>query len=311
MPLAAHPMHDRKSPLLPAPRFVFGLSELASGYDVLLCDVWGVIHNGLKAFPAAADALRRFRAQGGKVILLSNAPLPHGSVRYKLDRLGMPRNAYDAIVTSGDIAVSLILERGDAPLFNIGPIYDRALYREVRKISGQAPRLTKLKDAAYTVCTGLFDPSGETPADYDPMLALMLERGLDFLCANPDLVVHVGPQLIYCAGAIAARYATMGGKVIQGGKPHAPIYGRAFAIAEALLGKPAVRSRVLAIGDAMRTDIRGAIEQSLDSLFIASGIHQDQILTSDVARGVDGASLAAFIQAEGFAPTAVSLHLNW
>ena len=290
---------------------ITGLSELSPDYDVVLCDVWGVVHDGLKTHAAAVDALLRFRAKGGKVILISNAPAPAGAVRYRLDRMHVPRKAYDAIVTSGDIIASMIVERGDAPLYNIGPIYDRSLYREVRKVSGHAPRLSKLKDAAYVVCTGLFDPDTETPADYDPMLALMLERRLDFLCANPDLVVHVGPTLMYCAGAIAERYEAMGGKVIQGGKPHAPIYIRALGMAEALLDRPVLRSRVLAIGDAMRTDVRGAIEQSLDSLFIVAGIHQDQILTTGIEGNLDAASFGDFIQAAGFAPTAVSLRLAW
>jgi HAD superfamily hydrolase (TIGR01459 family) len=304
-------VHDRKTPIIPAPRLVSGLSKLSPRYDVLLCDVWGVVHNGLALHPAAIDALLRFRGQGGKVILVSNAPAPAGAVRYRLDRLKVPRKAYDAIVTSGDIIASLIAARGDAPLYNIGPIYDRSLYREVRKLSGRSPRLSKLKDAAYVVCTGLFDPDTETPADYDPSLAQMLERRLDFLCANPDLVVHVGPKLIYCAGAIAERYEAMGGTVIQGGKPYPPIYERALGAAEALLGHPAQRSRILVIGDAMRTDVKGAIAQSFDSLFIVAGIHQDEILTSGIGGNLDAASFAEFIQAAGFASTAVSLRLAW
>jgi len=304
-------MHDRKNPIISAPRFISGLAEIAAGYDVLLCDIWGVVHNGVKPHPAAVDALQRFRGQGGKVILVSNAPAPAGAVRYRLDRIKVPRKAYDAIVTSGDVIASLIAARGDAPLYNIGPAYDRSLYREVRKLSGHATRRTKLKDAAYAVCTGLFDPDTETPADYDPMLTLMLKRGLDFLCANPDLVVHVGPVLMYCAGAIAERYETMGGKVIQGGKPHPPIYERAFGTAGALLGAPVQRSRVLVIGDAMRTDIRGAIAQGLDSLFIAEGIHQDELFQSDAGRSVDSAAFLDFIQTAGFAPSAVLPALKW
>ncbi len=304
-------VHDRKTPLPAAPRLISGLSEIRASYDVLLCDIWGVIHNGLALHSAAVDALLRFRAQGGKVILVSNAPAPAGAVRHRLDRLKVPRKAYDAIVTSGDIIASMIVARGDVPLYNIGPVYDRSLYREVRKLAGWSPRLAKLKDAAYAVCTGLFDADTETPEDYDPMLAQMLERRLDFLCANPDLVVHVGPKLIYCAGAIAERYEAMGGTVVQGGKPHPPIYERALGMAEALLGQPAQRSRILVIGDAMRTDVKGAIAQSFDSLFIVAGIHQDEILTIGIGESLDAASFAEFIQAAGFAPTAVLLRLAW
>ncbi len=306
-------VHDRKmNPAIASPRPISGLSELAADYDVLFCDIWGVVHNGLAPHQGAIDALLRFRAKGGKVILVSNAPAPAGAVRHRLDRIPVPRNAYDSIVTSGDVIAAMIAERGDAPLFNIGPSYDRSLYLAARKLrGGLLPRRTKLKDAAYAVCTGLFDPDTETPADYDPMLALMLDRELDLLCANPDLVVHVGPKLMYCAGAIAERYEAIGGIVIQGGKPHPPIYERAFSVADALLGEPTARSRVLVIGDAMRTDIKGAIRQSLESLLIVAGIHQDEILTSKSDGSVDIPSLMRLIAATGFAPTAFAPRLIW
>jgi HAD superfamily hydrolase (TIGR01459 family) len=313
-------VHDRKSPIIQKPRLITGLAELSADYDVLLCDVWGVIHNGLSPHPAAVDALLRFRAKGGKVILVSNAPVPAGAVRYRLDRLPIPRKAYDAIVTSGDVIASLIAERGDAPLFNIGPSYDRSLYREVLKINGRLPHRVRLEVARYVVCTGLFDPDTETPADYDPMLAIMLEHQLDFLCANPDLVVHVGPKLMYCAGAIAERYENAGGQVIQGGKPYPPIYQRALKMAETFAGHPPSLARVLVIGDAMQTDVKGAIEQSFDSLFIIAGIHRGEILKSDDAKPARDEKLgagrfakpfAAFIHAAGFAPTAALLQLKW
>ncbi len=313
-------MHDQKSPIIPQPRLISGLAELSADYDVLLCDVWGVIHNGLSPHQAAVDALLRFRTKGGRVILVSNAPVPAGAVRYRLDRLPIPRKAYDAIVTSGDVIASLIAERGDAPLFNIGPSYDRSLYREVRKINGRLPRRVKLEDARYVVCTGLFDPDTEIPADYDQMLTIMLERRLDFLCANPDLVVHVGAKLMYCAGAIAERYEKARGKVIQGGKPYPPIYQRALKMAETFAGHALSRARVLVIGDAMQTDVKGAIGQSFDSLFIIAGIHRDEILKSDHAKSDEDEKLGAksfvkpfaeLIQAAGFAPTAALLQLKW
>jgi len=303
-------VHDRKSHIPAVPRFVSGLAELSPAYDVLLCDVWGVVHNGLKPHPAAVDALLRFRGQGGKVILISNAPVPAGAVRFRLDRMHLPRKAYDTIITSGDIIAALIAGRGEAPLFNIGPSFDRSLYREVCKLTGELPRRAKLEDAAYAVCTGLFDPDTETPADYDGMLAIMLERQLDLLCANPDIVVHVGSRLIYCAGAIAERYEASGGKVIQGGKPFPPIYERALSKAEALLTQPLRRGRVLVIGDSMQTDIKGALAQSLDSLFIAGGIHRSEIET-DRSGTLNHASFKKFVQTAGFAPSAAMLQLKW
>jgi HAD superfamily hydrolase (TIGR01459 family) len=302
-------LHDRKN-IIPSPLMISGLAELSERYDVLFCDVWGVVHDGLSPHLLAIDAMMRFRASGGKVILMSNAPVPAGAVRNRLDRLQVPRKSYDAIITSGDVIAAMIAERGDAPLFNIGPRHDRSLYRNVRKISGKAPRLTKLDKAAFVVCTGLFDPETETPADYDAMLKIMHERRLDFLCANPDIVVHVGPKLVYCAGAIAERYEDFGGTVIQGGKPHPPIYERAYKIVEALLGRPASHARILVIGDAMRTDVKGAIAQSLDSLFIVAGIHRDELL-SDLNGNIDSKALANLIQAAGFAPYAMLLQLKW
>jgi len=290
-----------------------GLGAIAENYDLILCDVWGVVHDGLKPHAYALDALQRFRAKGGHVVLISNAPVPAGSVRHRLDRLPVPRKTYDAIVTSGDIIVSLIVERGDAPIFNIGPSYDRSLYRAVQKLRGSAPRLVPLAEASFAVCTGLNKPEREEPKDYDTLLAAMLERRLDFLCANPDIVVHVGPQLMLCAGAIAERYAAMGGPVIQGGKPYAPIYQRALGLDAEKRGRPIEKSRVLAIGDAMQTDIKGAREQGIDALFIASGIHKDELMQADRKgnRSADEASLERLFTATGYAPDFIMTGLGW
>jgi len=305
--------HSPSSQAEPQDLHLSGLGAIAENYDLILCDVWGVVHNGLTPHAGSLDALQRFRAKGGRVVLISNAPVPAGSVRHRLDRLPVPRKTYDAIVTSGDVIVSLIVERGDAPIFNIGPSYDRSLYQAVNKLRGATPRRVRLPEASYVVCTGLTDPDREEPKDYDTLLQSMLEKGLDFLCANPDIVVHVGPKLMFCAGAIAERYASIGGKVIQGGKPYAPIYERALGLGSQMLGRSVEKSRVLAIGDAMQTDIKGAREQTIASLFIASGIHQDELMKTgkDGCPSPDGPSLERLFAATGFAPDFIMAGLRW
>ncbi len=293
------------------PRLIHGLAELADGYDVILCDVWGVLHNGAVCFKKAAEALRQFRAKGGSVALITNSPNPSWIVRAQLDKLGAPGEAYDAIVSSGDVTVSLLIERADLPLFHIGPASEQALFAEVLALTGHAPRLAPLDEAGFALCTGLVDPMRESPADYDARLAQMLKRGLDLICANPDIVVQDGANLIYCAGAIAERYAEMGGRVIQAGKPFPPIYERALGYARELRGGGIDRARVLAIGDAMRTDIKGACGQGLASLFVTSGIHREELHGGKENAALDAAALRQFAEAAGFAPTAAIAELVW
>ncbi|WP_051952560.1 TIGR01459 family HAD-type hydrolase [Methylocapsa aurea] len=304
------------------PRLIHGLADLAEGFDVVLCDVWGVLHNGAIVFAKAVDALRRFRLQGGKagtggaVVLITNSPNPSRFVRAHLDRLGAPGDAYDAIISSGDVTASLLIERAGARLLHIGPPDETALFDEVLALTGKAPRLASIEDADYVLCTGLTDPWRETPADYDARLARMHARGLDLICANPDIVVQDGGALAYCAGAIAERYAEAGGRVIQAGKPFPPIYERALALASGLRGGALDRTRVLAVGDAMRTDIKGACDQDLSSLFVTSGIHREELhrktpegAVADAA--LDAAALRQFTQAAGFSPTAAIPELVW
>ncbi|QBR70985.1 TIGR01459 family HAD-type hydrolase [Beijerinckiaceae bacterium] len=292
-------------------RLVRGLAELASGYDVVLSDVWGVVHNGLIAFSKAADALSRFRAQGGTVVLITNSPNPSRFVQAQLDRLGVPRAAYDAIVSSGDVTVSLLVERADKGMFRIGPPEETALFDEILSRHGEPPRLVPFEEAAFVLCTGLIDPFHEAPADYDPILARMLGRRLDLICANPDIVVEDGGQLFYCAGAIAERYADMGGHVIQAGKPFAPIFAKALALARQAEGKTADSARILVIGDAMRTDIKGAYEQGLDSLFVTSGIHRSELHGPVQGAALDAAAFRQFVEAADFAPTSAIPELVW
>ena len=305
-------MHaPRSQPVSYAPRLLVGLRDIAQDYDVLLCDIWGVIHNGAVYFLQAVDALSRFRAKGGTVVLITNAPRPRGHVIDFLDELGVPRAAYDGLVSSGDITVSLILARGDQPLAHIGPMQDRSLFAAAEDLSGRAVRFAGLEDAGFVVCTGFFDADQEILDDYLPRLDLMRRRGLDFICANPDIVVEVGDTLVYCAGALAEAYAALGGRVIQAGKPYPPIYARALGEAAVLSGKAIDLTRVLAIGDAMHTDIKGAQAQALNSLFVTSGIHRAELHGGPRATELDAAAFRQFFENTGFAPTMASPELIW
>jgi HAD superfamily hydrolase (TIGR01459 family) len=244
-----------------------GLSRIADRYDALLCDIWGVIHNGREAFPEACAALSWFAANRGPVVLISNAARPSAAVAPQLDALGVPRAAWSGFVSSGDATRVLLAERAPGPAWKLGPDRDSSLYE------GLGLTFTTPEAAAFIACTGPVDDETETPEDYRQPLALCAERGLTMICANPDIVVQRGDRLIYCGGALAELYAAMGGPVLMAGKPHAPIYALALAEADALLGRTLARDRVLCIGDGIATDIKGAASQGLDCLLIASGIH--------------------------------------
>jgi HAD superfamily hydrolase (TIGR01459 family) len=294
--------------LPPAARvpLIDGLSAIADRYDAVLCDIWGVLHNGRQAFPPACEALAAFRRRGGAVVLISNAPRPNPPIREQVIRLGVSPDVFDAIVTSGDVTIGLIAERGAAPVHHIGPKRDLALI-EAAVQAGARPVLVGLEQASYVLCTGLFDDRVETPDDYAERLRAMAARRLTLICANPDLVVHRGAELIYCAGALAQAYEALGGETIYAGKPHAPIYQAALAAAAAARQAPLERSRVLAIGDAMRTDIAGAAGQGLDALFVAAGIHRDALHGSGAAAAEE--KLQSLFRREKLRPVAAMREL--
>ena len=277
-------------------------STLAPDYDVLMCDVWGVIHNGITASPHASDALMRVRARGGVVILITNAPRPSEVVTRQLDRLHVPRETYDAIVSSGDVTRSVIEERRGQSLFHLGPERDRSIF------SGLNVHFAPLESADYVVCSGLEDDEVETPDDYRARLETMLARKLFMVCGNPDVVVERGSTLVYCAGAIADLYATIGGKVLYAGKPYRPIYDMALAKAETAAGRKIALSRVLAVGDSVRTDLKGARTFGVDFLFVTSGIHAEELGSREQP---DNAALTATFTAAGGMPKAVMRELRW
>ncbi len=246
-----------------------GLDELADRYDAILCDVWGVLHNGKAVWQDAANALSRFRELGGVVVLITNAPRPQGPVLEQLANLLVPDGVFDDLVTSGDATRSLVSEL-DGPVYHLGPERDFTLYE------GLDVTFSEPEDAAGVVCTGLFDDRKETPADYRDLLLRLASLDLPFICANPDLVVEYGDQLLWCAGALARDYAAIGGTTHIVGKPHAPIYEHALEKISAALGSTPEKSRMLAIGDGLPTDIAGARDFGVDALFISNGIHSGE-----------------------------------
>jgi HAD superfamily hydrolase (TIGR01459 family) len=293
-------------------RLLSGLSEIAAGYGVILCDVWGVLHNGSRAYEGAAAALERFRAGGGKVVLLTNSPNPGRFVAAQLGRLGVTRGAYDGIVSSGDVTVSLLAARAEEGVFHIGPPGETFLFDEVLAIAGKAPQKVPLKQAQFVLCTGLADPWRETLADYDALLAAMRARNLELLCANPDILVEDGGMVFYCAGALAERYAAKGGKAVMAGKPFTPIFARALALAGAARAEgEGKRESVLVIGDTVETDIKGAHLLGIDSLLVTSGIHRNDLHGNGRCAALDAAALRQFLEAAGIFPMAAIPELIW
>lgn len=287
----------------PGLEIVSGLHSMAPRYDLILSDIWGVLHNGIEAHAAASEALTRYRDGGGRVVLVSNAPRPSRVILKHLDSLGVPRRAYDRIVTSGDLSRAAVAERSAGVVHHIGPERDVLLFK------GLDVRFGPLETADYVVCTGLFDDETETAEDYLPILERMLPRGLLMVCANPDLVVERGERLIPCAGAIALLYEDRGGPVLYTGKPHRPIYDAALALgAEANGGEAPPRSRVLAIGDAIRTDIVGAARAELASLLVAGGIHAAELGDGGLAPGSPG---ERWLAAQSVRPDAFMPVLAW
>ena len=284
------------------PDIIERFAPLARDYDVLLCDVWGVVHNGVAAFPQACEALARFRADGGTVILITNAPRAGESVLRILDRLGVPHDAYDGIMSSGDVTRSVVEARLRQRVFHLGPPRDLSIF------TGLDVTFAPAETADYVVCSGLFDDTVETPENYRELLTAMRARALFMVCANPDIVVERGDELVYCAGALADAYAALGGKVLYCGKPYAPIYEAALGKAAVLRGGAVPRHRVLAIGDSVRTDLKGAASFGVDCLFVISALHAEE---AGGRHAPDLSGLNAMFAAAGVAPKAVTRKLAW
>jgi HAD superfamily hydrolase (TIGR01459 family) len=288
--------------VIKAPSFLTSFQELAQNYDAVLSDVWGVVHNGVVATPSACEALTRFREGGGTVILITNAPRPGATVVKFIDNVGVPHSAYDGIVSSGDVTRSVMQSRPQKNVFHIGPERDLPIF------DGLGLNFVPMEQADYVVCTGLNHDEVETPETYRALLTDIRKRNLFMLCGNPDLVVERGDKLIYCAGALADLYASFGGDVLYAGKPHRPIYDLALERVAKARGKPVDKTRVLAIGDSIRTDLTGATSYGLDCLFVTAGIHAEELGGRETP---DPAVLAKMFAGAGIAPKAVTRRLAW
>ena len=258
---------------------IASLDDIAPRYDAVFCDLWGCLHNGQRPFPAAVAALQSFRAGGGTVVLLTNAPRPKGSVVAQLDRMGVPRDAWDEVVTSGDAAqFGLVSGAVGRKVFFIGADKDEPFFSDfapdVAAFAASQPPVQRvpLAEAEGVVCTGLRDDLTETPDDYRAELLLARTMGLPMLCANPDIVVDWGDKRLWCAGALAQAYTEMGGRALFFGKPHPPIYDLARRRLSALRdGDP----QILCIGDGIATDVQGGMGEGLDTLFITGGLEAE------------------------------------
>jgi HAD superfamily hydrolase (TIGR01450 family) len=277
------------------PQTIASLDEMSGRYAAILCDVWGVLHNGVRHFETAAVALAAARERGLAVVLITNAPRPHQGVEAQLAALQVPQAAWDRVVTSGDVTRELV-SAGPRRVFHLGPDRDLSLY------DGLDIDIVEEFEANSVVCTGLFDDETETPDDYAEMLRRMRARNLPMICANPDIVVERGDRMIWCAGALARDYGQLGGRTLIAGKPHAPIYAAALKAAGEVLGREVGRSEALAIGDGMLTDIKGASDNGVDALYVSGGIHAKDYGHPD---NPEPDKLEAFLVKHGFHPVAM------
>jgi HAD superfamily hydrolase (TIGR01459 family) len=281
------------------------LADVSARYDAVFCDLWGCLHNGVTPFPAAVAALQAYRARGGVVLLLTNAPRPKSSVIKQLDRIGVPHDAYDLVVSSGDAAqYALLTGAVGRKVHHIGADKDEVFFTDfaadLEMIAAREPKisLVAMTEAEGIVCTGLRDDQTETPDDYRAALLLAKTRDLPMLCANPDLVVDLGHKRVYCAGALAQAYEEMGGTALYFGKPHPPIYDLARRRLAAHVGRDDLS--VLCIGDGIGTDVQGGQSEGLDTLFITGGLAADQF-GADVAHP-DAGMLATWLDEKMLAP---------
>ena len=281
----------------PASPILSSIASLAETSEAWIVDIWGVMHNGARAHPAAGEACKRFRARGGIVVLLSNAPRPFSAVVPHMTSLGVDPDAYDTGVTSGDATREMIADWQRRPLLHIGPERDRGLFE------GYDIEFATPETAEVIVCSGLRDDLTETPADYSDLFAGLLTRNVPMICANPDIMVEKGERLLYCAGALAADYEAKGGKVTYAGKPHTPIYDRTLREIARLKGRPVAKENILCIGDGVETDLKGAHNAGFRSVFIASPIF--------LPDGLSAPALTKLFANRPFAPIAALPALAW
>jgi len=281
-------------------RIVTTLAAISEPYDALFCDLWGCVHDGVRPFDDAVAALRTFRANGGIVVLVTNAPRHRASVEKQLANMGVPTDCWDTIATSGDSArAAMFTGAVGSKVWFMGEKHDRSFFDPMSLITDPVDiQEVALEDAEGIICCGPFDPHAD-PADMRPQLLYAKQKGLPLLCANPDIVVDRGESREWCAGAIAQIYSEMGGESLYFGKPHPPIYDLARRrLAE--LGRDVPDTRILAVGDGILTDIKGALGEDIDSLFITGGLAAAETKT---VTQPDANALSAYIETEMVTPT--------
>ncbi|HZH28863.1 MAG TPA: TIGR01459 family HAD-type hydrolase [Azospirillaceae bacterium] len=290
------------------PPILTGLSGTADRYDGFILDLWGVLHDGVRAYPGAADALARLKAGAKRIVLLSNSPGRRRLVADKMAGMGIGPDLYDHLVTSGEVTFEALRDRDDpfhAALgrrcFLIGTRHDRHL---LEGLDGVDP-VDEPAGADFVLVTGAHRHDSRVE-DYEDCLAACAARGLPMVCANPDLIVMVGSRdMAICAGALARRYEEMGGRVAYHGKPHPPVYRRCLD----LMGNPDAR-RVLAVGDSLRTDVQGAARAGLDAAFTACGIHREELGTLG-GGAPEPARVAALLADAPYRPTWILPDFRW
>ena len=285
-------------------RILENLSDVSASYEVLLCDLWGCLHNGEAPFAAAVAALEGFRAGGGRVVLLTNSPRPEPSVARQLDDMGVPRGVYDLIVSSGDAAQAGMLAGAvGRKVWHLGPEKDVRFFTAIPDHLADAPAIERVgfEAAEGIVCTGQFSDD-DHPDDYRGRFLSARERGLKLLCANPDIVVDQGDRRLWCAGALAKLYTEMGGESLYFGKPHPPIYDLAQQRLAAA-GGGVSPDRILAIGDGIFTDVQGAVSEDIDVVFVTGGLAAEETGTQGMEGQPAPERLAAFLEGSGLSPT--------
>jgi len=277
-------------------------SDISARYDAVFCDLWGCLHNGFAAFPEAVAALQQYRTAGGTVILLTNAPRPKGSVLRQLDKIGVPHDVYDDVVSSGDASqFGMVSGLAGQKVYHLGPAKDDSFFTDfVDGLDGSNIRRVPLAEAEGIICTGLFDDLTETPDDYRETLLFAKTKGLKLLCTNPDIVVDMGDKRVFCAGAIAQLYSEMGGESLYFGKPHPPIYDLARRQLAAIRRAP--DEGILCIGDGINTDVQGGMSEGMDTLFITGGLAADRFGPDPT--NPDPVLLQEFCDAHQLSPTA-------
>ncbi len=284
------------------------LADISDRYDAVFCDLWGCLHNGVEPFPDAVAALQQFRAKGGVVVLLTNAPRPKASVVRQLDKIGVPHDAYDEVVSSGDASqYGMLAGLAGTRVYHLGPEKDDSFFTDLPDdADGKEITRVPLDQAEGIICTGLFDDQAETPEDYRPTLLYAKQKGMKLLCTNPDIVVDMGDKRIFCAGAIAALYTEMGGESLYFGKPHPPIYDLARRRLAAIKRVP--DDRILALGDGIHTDIQGGLSEGFDTLFITGGLAATEF--GPDPETPDPAMLQSYFDSHQIAATAAIAYLR-